>query len=156
MRKGTISAKHGKVAAKVAFALIYFNGEATGEKRFGEIYVGASTDLGNPQGKNAPKPDVCFVSKEQSPDKFAAIIPVAPDLVIEINSPNDTDERRFEKLQAYRQNGVKLIWSIHMLEKFVLVYKLDEDEPSLVTFTKELDGGNVLPGFKLPVKNLFE
>jgi Uma2 family endonuclease len=156
VRKGTTNAKHGNIAAKIVIALGGFNGETSGEERFGKIYVGVSTDLGNPKGIHAPKPAVCFVSKEQSPDNFEGIIPVAPDLVVEVNSPSDTDERRFEKLQAYQQSGVKLIWSVHMLEKFVLVYKLGEPYPKLLTLADELEGATVLPVFKLAVKSLFE
>jgi Uma2 family endonuclease len=156
VRRGTTSGKHADIVMTVGTAINNFAGKSAGEKRTGTVYPGASTNLGNPQGKNFPKPDLCFVLKETYSADFEGEIPVAPDLVVEVNSPSDTDERRFEKLQAYRQNGVKLIWSIHMLEKFVLVYKLDEDEPTLVTLTKELDGGKVLPGFKLPVKTLFD
>jgi Uma2 family endonuclease len=99
---------------------------------------------------------VCFVLTETCPNDFEGEIPVAPDLVVEVNSPSDTDERRFEKLQAYRESGVKLIWSIHMLEKFVIAYKLGVEYPILYTIKDEIDGGEVLPEFKLPVKSLFE
>jgi Uma2 family endonuclease len=156
VRKGATSAKHADIVSVVVTAINNFGGKFAGEKRLGTVYAGATTDLGNPKGRNAPKPDVCFVSLSQSPDSFEGIIPVAPDLVVEVNSPSDTDERRFDKLQAYQENGVKLIWSIHMLEKFVVAYKSGEDYPSFYTLKDELDGGLVLPGFTLPVKSLFE
>jgi Uma2 family endonuclease len=156
VRRGTTGAKHAEITITVGTALNVFGGKAAGSNRLGTIYSGATTDLGNPKGKNAPKPDVCFVSLAQFPDSFEGIITVAPDLVVEVNSPSDTEERKFEKLQAYHHAGVKIIWSIHMLEKFVLVYKLGEAYPKLFNLADELDGGDVLPGFKLAVKSLFE
>lgn len=84
------------------------------------------------------------------------ILEVAPDLVVEVNSPSDTEERMEKKLKAYQEAGVKLIWSVHMLRKYVLVYYGAEPMPSLVTIDGELEGENVLPGFRLPVKNIFK
>lgn len=156
VRQGTTSGKHGDIVTRVATALNLFGGVAAGEQRIGTVYSGSSTDLGNPKGQNYPKPDVCFVLKGNGPVDFEGAIPVAPDLVIEVNSPSDTDARRFEKLQAYQQSEVKLIWSIHMLERFVVVYTKGDSDPAFFSVKGELDGGAVLPGFKLAVKALFE
>ncbi len=156
VRQGVTSGKHGDIVSRVSAALSVFGGAMAGEKLKGTVYAGSSTTLGNPKGKNFPKPDVCFVLKGNGPEDFEGPIPVAPDLVVEVNSPSDTDERRFEKLQAYQQAGVKQIWSIHMLERFVIVYSAGEDYPAFLTLKDELGGGEVLPGFKLPVRALFE
>ncbi len=156
VRQGVTSGKHADIATRVATALNVFGGAAAGEKRLGTVYTGGSTTLGQPEGKTFPKPDVCFVLKGHGPAEFEGPIPVAPDLVVEINSPSDTDERRFEKLQAYQQAGVKLIWSIHMLERFVVVYRAEESYPNFLTAQDQLDGGTVLPNFKLAVRTLFE
>lgn len=154
-RPAKISAKQGNIASKVSTALSNFAGDFAGEKQTGKVFVGASTNLGNPQGKNFPKPDVCFVLLDRLPPEYDEI-PVAPAIVVEVNSPSDTDERRVEKLQAYRQAGVPLIWSIHMLEQFVLVYQIDKPYPSLLTPLDELDGGKILPGFRIKVSDLFK
>jgi Uma2 family endonuclease len=156
VRRGTTSGKHADIVIRVGTALNNFAGHSADEKRTGTVYAGASTNLGNPKGKNFPKLDVCFVLKETCPNDFEGEIPVAPDLVVEVNSPSDTEERKFEKLQAYQQSGVKIIWSIHMLEKFVVAYKAGQDYPNFYTLKDEIDGGAVLPGFKLPVKTLFD
>src|SRR5690349_4966387 len=153
--QGTTSGPHGDIAARIATFLNNFAGITVGEKQTGYAFVGSSTNLGNPQGKFFPKPDVCFVLKDRLPSEFDEI-PVAPDIVVEVNSPSDTDERRFEKLQAYQQAGVRLIWSINVLEKFVLVYRADEEYPKLLTAKDELDGGDVVPGFTLKVSTLFQ
>lgn len=163
-KQGTTSKQHSDIAGRIATALNNFAGFSSSVP-IGKVLVGSSTTLGQPLSKGTfmPKPDVCFVLNENnSPTSDDAseiqenLITVTPDIVVEINSPSDTDERRFQKLQAYQEAGVKLIWSIHMLEKFVVVYRVGEPEPEFVTISGELDGGAVLPGFKLAVKLLFQ
>jgi Uma2 family endonuclease len=154
-RQGITSGKHADIVGRVSTILNNFAGFNAGEKRTGTVFSGGSTNLGNPGGKNYPKPDVCFVLNDRLPPDFEDEIPVAPDLAVEVNSPSDTEERKFEKLQAYRQAGVKLIWSIHMLEKYILVYRAGRQYPDFLTPDDELDGGEVLPGFRLAVKDLF-
>ncbi|NWJ95227.1 MAG: Uma2 family endonuclease [Chloroflexi bacterium] len=154
-RQGITSKSHSLIVGRISTALNIFAGDFAGEKQTGLVFPGGSTNLGNPQGKHFPKPDCCFVLKERLPADSPEIA-VAPDIVIEVNSPSDTDERRVEKLQMYQQAGVVLIWSIHMLEKYVMVYQLGKTYPTLLTLENELDGGEVLPGFKLKVSKLFE
>ncbi len=154
--QGSSSGFYGDVSGRICTEFNNFAGSTAGEKRTGTAFVGSSTTLGQPQGKNNPKPDVCFVLKGRAPENFSGPIPVAPDIVVEVNSPSDTDERRFEKLQAYQQAGVALIWSVHLLEKFVVVYSKNELYPRFFTLNDELDGSDVLPGFKLKVRALFD
>ncbi len=160
-KQGTTSKQHARIASRITTALNNFAGFGSSAPK-GETFCGGSTTLGQPLSKGTfvPKPDVCFVLNQNKPttpeEAREDLITVAPDIVVEINSPSDTDERRFQKLQAYQQAGVRLFWSINMLEKYVVVYKAGGSEPQLITFSGELDGGEVLPGFKLPVKLLFD
>jgi len=154
--QGSTSATHGEIASLISYYLQAYAGVGAGEKRLGKVYDAVSTNLGQPTGLSMPKPDVCFVLKGRTPDKFAGPIPVAPDLVVEVNSPSDTEERRYEKLVAYQEAGVSLIWTIYVLEKYVMVYRKGEPYPQLFNLKDELDGGEVLPGFKLAVSKLFE
>lgn len=153
-KSGTTSGKHGDVVIRIGTELNIFAGVKAGEKRIGKVYVETSTTLGQPEGSYCPKPDVCFVRKGNGPEEFDGAIPVAPDLVVEVWSPSDTDERRLEKIQMYQANGVKLIWSIHMLDKYIMVYRLNRPR-SFLDLEDELDGEEVVPGFKLKVNNLF-
>jgi Uma2 family endonuclease len=159
-KPGTTSFKHGSIVVLIAHYLEGFAGVSS-DKPLGRVLSGTSTTLGQllNSSKTFPKPDVCFVLADRLPADLEQIdiLEVAPDLVVEVNSPSDTEERKFEKLQAYQQAGVKLIWSVHMLGQYVLVFQAGKpNRPAVVTIDEDLDGGSVLPGFKLPVKNIFK
>ena len=79
---------------------------------------------------------------------------VAPDLAVEVVSPTDRAEDVMEKVTEYFQAGVELVWIIYPRLQLVYVYE------SLVKVrglnaADTLDGGNVLPGFHIPVATLF-
>ncbi len=154
--KSGTSGEHGEIANTVGHYLKAYADIKIGEKKLGRIYNQASCNLGQPENLNYVEPDVCFVLAGRTPDKFRGAIPVAPDLVVEVWSPTDTTEKIHNKLEAYRQTGVRLIWSIYMLDKYILVHHLDQPKPIVVGLEDELDGSEVIPGFKLAVKALFE
>ncbi len=154
--KGGVSGEHGDMVARITTELNVFAGVRAGEKSLGKVYSGASSNLGLSQGRSYVEPDVCFVLKDRTPPKFKGPIPVAPDLVIEVWSPSDTTEKIQNKIEAYLEAGVRLIWSVYLLSKFVLVYRLNEPDLKLLNLKDELDGEDVIPGFKVAVRNLFE
>lgn len=102
-------------------------------------------------------PDAAFVSWAQLPGKRLPMTPIptlAPDLVVEIISQGNTREEMQHKLRDYLQAGVRLVWFVYPLTRSVRVYSHLRDTIEL--FERDtLDGGDVLPGFLLPVANLF-
>lgn len=58
------------------------------------------------------------------------------------------------KLKDYFTAGVELVWYVYPKDKLVRVYTSEEDCQTL-TEEDALDGGSVLPGFQLPVRELF-
>lgn len=102
-------------------------------------------------------PDAAFVSKarllglKRLPRGF---FPGAPDLVVEVLSPSDTTERMHDKLALYFAHGARLAWVINPAERNALVYRTPEAD-RLLRVTDALDGEDVLPGFALPVAELF-
>lgn len=112
-------------------------------------------------GRNGPEaswvePDVSFVVEGRFPDEFEGPIPVAPDLIAEVWSPSDTTRKIQDKIEDYLDAGVKVIWSVYLLHEYVIVTKLGEKRRILLDLKDELDGGEVLPGFKLKVNKLFD
>ncbi len=100
------------------------------------------------------QPDAAFISKERVPvlpDEFE----LAPDLAVEVVSPN---EDIFKKAGEYLRAGTRLVWGIYADEKTVYVFRVDEDgtvHAQPFDSSSTLDGGDVLPGFKLAVKDIF-
>jgi Uma2 family endonuclease len=79
---------------------------------------------------------------------------LAPDLAIEVLSKHNTKAEMRRKLKEYFLTGVELVWFVDPARRTVQVYT-SPDESHTVREDEKLDGGNVLPGFKLPMRKLF-
>lgn len=148
------SAEHGEIVTNLSSHLNTF--ATANEDKVGKVYGGSACTLGRPKGSNYVVPDVAFVAAGRTPPKFTGPVPVAPDLVVEVNSPSDTLERIHDKIEAYHEAGVRLVWSIYALDEYILVHRPGNPKLSFLSLEDELDGEDVLPGFKLKVKILFE
>ena len=102
-------------------------------------------------------PDVWFVSQNrlrECKDRKAPILNLAPDLAVEILSKSNTRREMDRKLRDYFAAGTRLVWYVDPKTQTVRVYT----EPGNVTMLSEdqtLDGGDVLPGFMLSLRDLF-
>jgi Uma2 family endonuclease len=101
-------------------------------------------------------PDVSFVRADQIPaEGFGpGFLRVAPDLAVEILSPDQSAWAMDEKLQDYFAAGTRLVWVIDPLRRTVAVHPHDA-APRWLGEGDALDGGDVLPGFAIPVARLF-
>jgi len=102
-------------------------------------------------------PDVSFVCWERLPDRRLPSEPIphlAPDLAVEVISEGNTREEMERKLREYFQAGVRLVWYVYPKNRAVRVYT-DLDNMTELTDDANLDGGEVLPGFQLPLVQLF-
>jgi Uma2 family endonuclease len=107
---------------------------------------------------NKRSPDLAFIAKERLqglkrlPKGF---FEGAPDLAVEIISPNNTFSEIHNKLVEYFDNGTRLVWVILPDEECVLVYH--QPKPSkLLQVEDSLDGEAVITGFQLPLMELFQ
>jgi Uma2 family endonuclease len=100
-------------------------------------------------------PDVAFIAHPNVPPSGSGAIPRPPDLAIEVQSPGDTVPDVLDKVRKYQQAGVKLIWVIQPSKKIAAVFHQDDDWPVTIQPGGELDGEDVIPGFKLELKLLF-
>lgn len=84
--------------------------------------------------------------------------PLAPDFVIELVSPSDIKNQRYEdlqyKMQEYLDNGVRLGWLIEPSAKTVEIYRPNQ-QVEILNNPQTLSGENVLPGFVLDLSNIF-
>lgn len=78
-----------------------------------------------------------------------------PTLIVEILSPSDKIEDLDEMVNAYGTAEVPLVWLVDPRDRTVTIYR-PSGEPVLVNAEQELTGGDVLPGFRVPVAKLFE
>ena len=100
--------------------------------------------------------DVVYVSAEvmagQSDE--TTLIDGIPVLAVEILSPSNTVEEIDEKLDSYRAAGVPLVWVIDPHDRTVAIYR-PGSAPEFVNEHQELSGEPHLPGFRVPVAQLF-
>jgi Uma2 family endonuclease len=101
-------------------------------------------------------PDVAFVRWDRLPGRIRpkSYIPVPPDLAVEVVSPSDTPRDVAAKMELYRRAGVPLVWWVYPERRAVAVYRAGQPVAELRE-GDELDGGEVLPGFRLPVAEIF-
>lgn len=77
----------------------------------------------------------------------------APDFAVEIMSPDDRMSDVLDKVRFYLEHGVRLVWVIDPRTRTVLVWS-SWGSPRLLTEEDTLDGGDVLPGFSSPVRDI--
>ena len=101
-------------------------------------------------------PDVAFVPWDRFPPKGRrrGFQPIVPDLVVEVLSPSNTAAEVNEKVRIYLAAGVRLVWVVDPVAEVVTVYEPD-GAARLLRPGEALDGGAVLPGFALPLDDLF-
>jgi Uma2 family endonuclease len=102
-------------------------------------------------------PDVCFISRDRLPGGKLPKTPIpglAPDLAIEILSASNTPGEMERKLADYFTAGVRLVWYIDPPTRTAVVYTATDQGRTLME-ADSLDGGDVLPGFHLPLSKLF-
>lgn len=100
--------------------------------------------------------DIAFVSRERSSGRPSkGFLTVAPDLVVEIVSPDDRWQDVRQKLEEYFGIGVDRVWIVEPDNRAVLVYR-SITEMSRLGAGDTLLGEGVLEGFSVPVAELFE
>lgn len=100
------------------------------------------------------QPDAAFISRDRV-DHLPLHFELVPDLPVEIVSPS---EDVLKKVNEYLRAGTRIVWAVYADDQQVYVFTLDADgslrgQSSDIDGT--LDGGDVLPGFSLPVRDIF-
>lgn len=99
-------------------------------------------------------PDVAFISKAKQPEpSHDPYNPNAPDLAVEVLSPTDDPGMIRLKMASYLAAGT-VVWIVNTENKGIEIYAPGQPA-QLVSIAGTLDGGAVLPGFTLAVKDIF-
>lgn len=102
-------------------------------------------------------PDVSFLSWDRFPSRRVPTKPVprlVPDLAIEVLSKSNSKKEMDEKLDDYFAAGVRLVWFVEPLKRTVRIFP-SRHESRLLRESQTLDGGDVLPGLALPIREIF-
>ncbi|MGC8641529.1 MAG: Uma2 family endonuclease [Isosphaeraceae bacterium] len=105
------------------------------------------------------RPDVAFVSHARWPfHRRVPDLPVwdmAPDLAIEVISQSNSAFQVQDKIHDYFEAGVRQVWVIYPKQAEVYVYSSPK-QVQILGIGQDIEGGDLLPGFRLPVAHLFE
>ncbi len=145
-------AYHGKSATRVGRPLA----DHVDENHLGEVYIG---EVGFRIGSNPDHvraPDVAFVSREREDEvgEMHGYFPGPPDLAIEVISPNDIYREVDEKVQDWLDAGTRMVIVINPRRHEVRVHTPTSDTV-ILTPGDTLDGGDVVPGWRIPVSRVF-
>ena len=120
------------------------------------ITFDSSTGFKLPNGADR-SPDAAWVRLERwealTPEQRRKFPPLAPDLVVELRSATDELKPLQNKMQEYRDNGVRLGWLIDPQNQQVEIYRLGR-EVEVLQFPTSLSGEDVMPGFELDLAQI--
>ncbi|MBI4538894.1 MAG: Uma2 family endonuclease [Gemmatimonadetes bacterium] len=151
VREPRPAAQHGFVLARLCRLL----GQHVDTHRLGHLFVDVgvivSTDPPTVRG-----PDLAFVAANRLPSGPPArgFLDLAPNLCIEVVSPSNTAAEIREKVREYLGAGTAEVWVVDPQTRSVIVHSSRGPSRTL-SADDELDGGEVLPGFRLRLRSLF-
>ncbi|MGH2534753.1 MAG: Uma2 family endonuclease [Thermomicrobiales bacterium] len=102
-------------------------------------------------------PDVAFMRAERVPPKevWDQYAQIAPDVVVEVLSPSNTRRRIAQKVEIYLKAGALLVLVADPNRETVTVHTGD-GRTRVYRVGEELDAGDALPGFRVPIADLFK
>jgi len=143
---------HGRVTIRLTLPIA----QHVREHKLGEVHAAETGfKLGsNPDTVRAP--DIAFIRQQRVAEigETKGFWPGAPDLAVEVLSPDDTVAEVEEKVSEWLTAGTRQVWVVSAKLRTVTVYRSPID--ILVLTEKDLlDGGDLFPDFQIAVKEIF-
>jgi Uma2 family endonuclease len=142
--------EHGAISLNLALEL----GIHVKTNKLGIVYA-AETGFkleSNPDTVLAP--DVSFIARERVGQISKTYREGAPDLAVEVVSPNESRNKVEKKVGQWLQLGARLVWIVNPQTTSVSVYRPDGNI-KVLSESDELTGDDVVPGFKISVRDIF-
>jgi Uma2 family endonuclease len=143
--------EHGAIAGNLFLPL----GNFVKERRLG-IVMGTETGFQIAQDPDTVRaPDVGFVCADRVRGVLPrGFFPGAPDLAVEVVSPSDRRAAVLAKVQDWLAAGCRAVWLVDPAERTVSIHD-NRGQVRTLSVSDELTGGDVVPGFRLPVAEIF-
>jgi len=144
--------RHGRIAAEFIGNLIAF----VKKNNLGEVLSSETGFIIDIAPDTVRAPDVSFVSREraEATAEERGFFPGAPDLAVEVISPNDRYSEIKEKVSDWLRAGTQMVVVIDPHQRTATVYRAPDDI-CILTEGDMLDGGDVVPGWKMPLADVF-
>ena len=141
---------HGRVAMNLAVRLATYVERAAA----GQVFA-AETGFTLARGPDTVRaPDIAFVRRDRLPEPATQGFPdLAPDLVVEVLSPDDRPGDVLAKVADWLTAGTRLVWTVDPDQRIARIYRHDGSE-TFVAADGALDGEHLLPGFSCSLESV--
>lgn len=152
IRMAPAAATHGKCAMRFGSRLDVH----VTEHKLGTVFAAETGFVLARDPDTVLAPDVAFVRADRLPpeEEWAGYLALAPDLVVEVLSPSDTARAVLDKVLFYLDAGARLVVTLDPTRQIGIVYGPDR-VGRILRLEDTFDGGDVVPGFRLPLAELF-
>ncbi len=141
----------GRLCARVAGLIYTFDRQASLGRYAVKCYHKMPDD-----DYNALRPDVSFTSNARTePINKEGPVQHMPDLAVEIKGWDTSIIGMRKRAAYYIANGARMVWLVYPDKHFIEIYQPGV-ELQILTENDTIDGGDVLPGFTLPVREVFD
>ena len=149
----SVGVGHGQIVMKLGTLM----GATVLTRRLGRLIGSDAGVLLERDPDTVREPDIAFISAARLPlDEWVdGYLEIVPDLVVEVISPSDSRREVNDKARMWHSHGVPLVWAAYPETRTIDVHRADG---SITTLRENdiLDGGEILPGFAVPVRDIFE
>lgn len=152
VRMTPVGGRHGQLTVVISEKLNHY----VRARNLGVVCAGDPGFILSRDPDTVRAPDVAFVSRERIPKEGVprGYWRGAPDLAVEVISPDDRYEDVEEKVRQYLEAGSRLVWVVSDRARTVAVYRSLKGF-QVLTEQDVLGGDDVLPGFSCPVSEIF-
>ena len=152
IRMSPVSFDHGRVVLQMGFLL---------SRHLEQHPVGViGTEIGFKLASNPDTvrgPDIAFIRNERVPTRGKrGYFKGAPDLVIEVLSPDDRPRDTREKVEEYLAEGVPLVVVLDPDKRMATTFRPGISSVALRSLSHVLDLNEVIPGFRCQLREIFE
>lgn len=141
--------EHGEVTVEITYRLV----QHVKARTLGKIFAAETGFVLSRDPDTVRAPDAAFVRADRLPLP-RGYIEGAPDLAVEVLSPDDRPGYVREKVAEWLEGGARAVWVVDPRKKTATVHEPGA-EPRVLGGADVLAGGAVLPGFELPVREIF-
>ncbi len=147
--------EHGRIGTRIVRHITLFDPE----EKLGRFWQATRFQVAPGFG---PAPDVAFIKAASLPPTSKGAVSIRPDITVEVWSPGDLDTKAHREearnmIRRYQVAGVSIVWAVNPANRTVEVYHPDQAGPVQVMGVQDqLPGEDIIEGFTMPVKALFE
>jgi len=144
--------EHGALTSDISLELSLY----VRDHELGQCYAAETRFIIARNSDTAIGPHWAFIAVARLPQKrVRGFVPLVPDAVLEVRSPGDRKSAVQAKIDQWLIAGVRIVWELNPRTRILTVYRPDA-APRQLHPEDTLSGEDVLPGFALPLRRIFE